>query len=33
LGMVTILLNDYPQLKVAVLAILGLSSLLSKDEV
>jgi signal peptidase len=33
LGIVTILLNDYPQLKIAVLLMLGLGTLLSKDEV
>ena len=33
LGMVTIIMNDYPQLKVALLVILGLTTLLSKEEV
>ncbi|KAI9199304.1 SEC11-like 3-like protein [Polychytrium aggregatum] len=32
IGMVTILLNDYPQLKVVLLAGLGLTVLFSKDE-
>ncbi|KAJ3065872.1 Signal peptidase complex catalytic subunit S11C [Quaeritorhiza haematococci] len=31
-GMVTILLNDYPQLKVVLLVVLGIFVLLSKDE-
>ena len=32
LGMVTIIMNDYPQIKIAVLVMLGLTTLLSKDE-
>ncbi len=31
-GMVTIVLNDYPQLKVLLLVVLGMFVLLSKDE-
>ncbi len=30
--MVTIIMNDYPQVKVALLAILGVVTLLSKEE-
>jgi signal peptidase len=31
-GMVTILLNDYPQLKIALLVVLALMALLSKED-
>lgn len=31
-GMVTIILNDYPQLKVALLVVLGVFVLFSKEE-
>jgi signal peptidase len=31
-GMVTIVLNDYPQLKIALLVVLALMALLSKEE-
>ncbi len=32
LGMVTILINDYPQLKVALIVFLALMTLLSKED-
>jgi signal peptidase len=32
LGMITIILNDYPQAKTALLVVLGLGALLNKEE-
>ena len=32
LGMITIILNDYPQTKIALIAFLALTALLNKEE-